>query len=521
MHRSIKSSKSILCLLFAGQLPLLLCLVFTFIEARQIVKRQLEITATMLLTQADHISDQAWTMNDRLRQFSTRDCPEVKSTLQQFGTLYPYFRSIGLTQNDEIYCSSAYGELPSTLERMIRRPLPALHKAWWTLSLAGTAGVLDRPAVLFMRETPDAFGTYALVDGQYLIDVMRAAGDSRNYRIALQFGDGYRIVSDDRRDRPQGWAVHTLNASSQRYPIGISLSAPPEQLLKNWYQALLTFLPMAVIFSLLAVTLTRSWLQRRHSFGDEIYQGLKRREFSVVYQPVGNLNSGEPGGVEALMRWQRKDGSWVRPDIFIAAAEAEGLIIPLTRYLLDSIVAESAHWRVAPGFHLGVNVAAEHLQHPEFIADIRRFAAGVARMQPSITLELTERSLIEDGTAVALKLAQLRSEGIRIAIDDFGTGHSSMAYLHTFPLDYLKIDRGFVSAIDAADANTPILDAIIRMAHGLQLQVVAEGVEDETQLRYLQQHGVAFIQGYYYARPMNSEALMQWLQQPGELLKPR
>lgn len=508
-------------LFFAGQLPLMLCLIFTFIEARQIVKRQLEITATMLLTQADHISDQAWTMTDRLRQFNTRDCAAIKSTLQEYGTLYPYFRSIGLTQDDDIYCSSAFGARPSTMERMIRRPLPAQHKAWWSLSLAGTAGVLDRPAVLFMRETPDAFGTYALVDGQYLIDVMRAAGASRGYRIALQFGDGYRIISDARpNQQPQGWATHTLNTESQRYPIGISLSAPPEQLLKNWYQALLTFLPMAVIFSLLAVTLTRSWLQRRHSFGDQIDQGLKRREFSVVYQPVGSLTSGEPGGVEALMRWQRKDGSWVRPDLFIAAAEAEGLIVPLTRYLLDNIVAESARWQVPAGFHLAVNVAAEHLQHPEFIADIRRFAAQMAHLQPSITLELTERSLIDDGQAVALKLAQLRSEGIRIAIDDFGTGHSSMAYLHTFPLDYLKIDRGFVSAIDAADANTPILDAIIQMAHGLQLQVVAEGVEDEIQLRYLQQHGVAYIQGYYYARPMNSEALMLWLQQPGALLKP-
>lgn len=126
---------------------------------------------------------------------------------------------------------------------------------------------------------------------------------------------------------------------------------------------------------------------------------------------------------------------------------------------------------------------------------------------------MTERSLISEGEQVAHKLAVLRGEGIRVAIDDFGTGHCSLSYLQTFPLDYLKIDKGFVKAIESADGETPVLDTIIQLAHKLALQVVAEGVETPLQLEYLRNHGVVFIQGYYYARPMSSAALMQWKDQ--------
>ena len=217
------------------------------------------------------------------------------------------------------------------------------------------------------------------------------------------------------------------------------------------------------------------------------------------------------------MRWQGRDGAWVRPDVFIAAAEAEGMIIPLTQHLLELIAEDVNQWEVQPGFHLGINVAAEHLQHPCFVSDIRQFAAAMAHKSLIIVLELTERSLISKGQEVAEKLALLRREGIKIAIDDFGTGNSSLSYLQTFELDYLKIDRGFINAIESVDGETPVLDAIINLSHKLALQVLGEGVETSMQLKYLHNHGVTLIQGYLYARPMNSEALAHWLQNEGRV----
>ena len=147
---------------------------------------------------------------------------------------------------------------------------------------------------------------------------------------------------------------------------------------------------------------------------------------------------------------------------------------------------------------------------------MRYFARGMAVHRPDITLELTERSLLSDGEDVVQKLQLLRSEGIHIAIDDFGTGHCSLSYLQTFPLDYLKIDRGFVNAIESTTGEAPVLDAIITLSHKLGLKIVAEGVENATQLHYLKARGVMFIQGYYYARPMDSRLFMSWMQQEGQ-----
>ncbi|MGG2142995.1 EAL domain-containing protein [Symbiopectobacterium sp. RP] len=141
------------------------------------------------------------------------------------------------------------------------------------------------------------------------------------------------------------------------------------------------------------------------------------------------------------MRWRRADGQWIRPDVFIAAAEAENMIIPLTRHLLKLVEEEVTSWHIEPNFHLGLNVSAH------------RFL---------ITLELTERSLISEGPEVAQRLQQLRQEGIHVAIDDFGTGHCSLSYLQSFPLDYVKVDQGFVRTISSQEEETPILDTIIR-----------------------------------------------------------
>lgn len=506
-------------LLAAALLPLVLCLFFTLIEARQSVERQHEMTAATLLSQAEHISDLAWDMTNQLTTFSARPCAQIQSQLQKLGALSPYFRSVGVTMDDTIYCSSAFGSTRSTLAGMMRHPLPAAGQSWWTLSLAGTFAVRDRPAVVFMRQTSSRAGSYAVVDGQYLIDLMRAASLKPGYRISMKFGDGYRITSNKPFSSPPGnWKSHTFTSSSGNYPITISIAAPRAEVMQHWRKVLLTFMPMAVILSILIVALANRWLRRKNAYRDELQRAMALGEFSVHYQPVYDLRNGQLGGAESLMRWQRADGSWVRPDVFISVAEAEGVIVQLTRHLLQLIAKDSVSWQVPAGFHIAINVAADHLQHDDFINDMRRFAQDIAHLQPAITLELTERSLISEGEHVAHKLAELRGEGFRVAIDDFGTGHCSLSYLQTFPLDYLKIDKSFIKAITSADGETPVLDTIIQLAHKLALQVVAEGVETPLQQQYLQDHGVVFIQGYYYARPMCSAALMQWIAQQNQQL---
>ena len=513
-----KRERGWLVLLAAGLLPLILGVFFTFIVAQRTEQRQLNNTAEVVLNHAENLSGHAWDMIRQLEKYDPSTCGYIGKDIQRIGSVSAYFRSVGLTKNNDVLCSSAYGQHPGTVEGMLLISLPVPLPDNWAQSIAGTAGALQRPAVIFLRQQPTGYGAFALVDGQYLLDFMHALGMPRAYQVSIQFNHGYRIETGHiASDNNLFFSSLVYRVTSNLYPITVSITSPASEALKAWGQVFLTFLPMAAILSLLFVALASNWLKHRLSYRDEIRRGIAKKEFSVNYQPVYNNSIASYGGAEALMRWQGRDGAWVRPDVFIAAAEAEGMIIPLTQHLLELIAEDVNQWEVQPGFHLGINVAAEHLQHPCFVSDIRQFAAAMAHKSLIIVLELTERSLISKGQEVAEKLALLRREGIKIAIDDFGTGNCSLSYLQTFELDYLKIDRGFINAIESVDGETPVLDAIINLSHKLALQVLGEGVETSMQLKYLHNHGVTLIQGYLYARPMNSEALAHWLQNEGRV----
>lgn len=507
-----------LLIMSAGLLPLIFGLICTTLEARHTVRQQQINAANILLAQAEKMSDSAWDMITSLRQYHYQPCSTIETQLQRAGTLNAYFRAIGKLDGANVGCSSAYGLNPGTLAQMIRRQPPVTGKAWWSLSIAGTAAVPERPAIIFVRQLPDSEGFWVIIDGQYLMDFMHAIGESHGYQLSMRFDNGAPIATGKAEERPgRLFSGQQYDTQSARYPITLSMVAPSSEMLRAWRQGFFVFMPMAAIFSILLMILTANWVQRRISWRDEIRRAIAGRQFSVHYQPVYGTLIRRCAGVEALMRWQQPNGEWIRPDIFISAAEAEGMIVPLTRHLLDLIAEDMQRWEVEPGFHLGINLAAAHLQHADFVSDILAFADRVKHHQPLITLELTERSLIQDGADVARKLAQLRMQGIKVAIDDFGTGHCSLSYLQTFPLDYLKIDRGFINAIERLDGETPVLDAIINLSHKLALEVLGEGVETSLQLQYLKNRGAVFIQGYYYAYPMDNDTLLAWLKVKGSL----
>ena len=499
-------------IIFSGVLPLLLGILFTAIDARHTVQQQQINAANTLLSQAEKMSDSAWDMITWLRRFHYQPCSQFEDELQRAGNLNAYFRAIGKLEGVKITCSSAYGMNPGSLSDMMLRAPPVTGKAWWSLSLTGTAGVPQRPAVIFVRQLADDEGFWAIIDGQYLMDFMSAIGETRGYRFSMRFSDGAPIsIGKSTPPHASLFSAQLYQAQSRRYPISVTIETPGAEIMHAWRQVTFIFLPMTAILSILLMVLTANWLQRRISWRDEIRRAINARRFSVYYQPVYNNHTQTCSGAEALLRWTLPNGDAVRPDIFITAAEAEGMIVPLTRHLLDLIAEDVQQWQVEPGFHIGINVAAEHLQHPDFVEDMLNFADRIKRTSLQITLELTERSLIKDGEDVARKLDRLRADGMKVAIDDFGTGHCSLSYLQTFSLDYLKIDRGFINAIESLSGETPVLDAIIALSHKLKLEVLGEGVETKMQYLYLRQRGVTFIQGYYYALPLNNHAFIAWL----------
>jgi EAL domain-containing protein (putative c-di-GMP-specific phosphodiesterase class I) len=226
-----------------------------------------------------------------------------------------------------------------------------------------------------------------------------------------------------------------------------------------------------------------------------------------------DVESGAITGLEALIRWQQPEMGLVPPDKFISIAESSGLILQIGEWVLRTACAQAREWHDAGliAVPVAVNVSAVQFRQEGFPAMIRRVLAETGLPPRFLELELTEGLLLSQVDLTFTVLQELKEMGVALAIDDFGTGYSSLSYLKHFQVSKLKIDRSFVRdlAVDSDDAA--IIVAILAMARSLKLKVVAEGVENNTQLTFLQDHGCDEIQGYYFSRPMTPDDLVEKL----------
>ncbi|WP_459665884.1 EAL domain-containing protein, partial [Novosphingobium sp. 11B] len=207
-------------------------------------------------------------------------------------------------------------------------------------------------------------------------------------------------------------------------------------------------------------------------------------------------------GAEALLRWQRSDGTSVSPEVFIPLAEKHRLIEPLTDMMIGCVVADLADMlRRERSVHVAINISAIDMQSGRFLPVLTHALAEAGVAPRQVWLEATERGFM-DAAAARETLEKARAQGHMVAIDDFGTGYSSLAQLAALPLDALKIDKSFVDAIGREAATSVVVPHVIEIAHGLNLLIVAEGVETPEQEAYLRAAGVGFAQGWLYAKAL-------------------
>jgi len=246
----------------------------------------------------------------------------------------------------------------------------------------------------------------------------------------------------------------------------------------------------------------------------ELRQALVTHELVLHYQPLVDLRTGQTTGVEALVRWAHPTHGLLAPAAFIPLAEQTGLIVPLTRWVLEQAVAQQAAWaRAGRPLAVAVNLSVRTLHDerlPETLAWLLRRSA-IAPEQ--VTLEITESVLMADPAQARAVLTRLSALGVRVAIDDFGTGYSSLAYLKQLPVDAVKIDKSFVQSMGATETtkDTAIVRSIIELGHNLGLMVVAEGIEDRETWAHVRALGGDVAQGYYLSRPLPLPSLDRWL----------
>jgi diguanylate cyclase (GGDEF)-like protein/PAS domain S-box-containing protein len=251
----------------------------------------------------------------------------------------------------------------------------------------------------------------------------------------------------------------------------------------------------------------------------ELRRALERNEFVLHYQPKVDLVTGKFSGMEALIRWQHPTRGLILPDQFINIAEDSGLLTPISKWTIRTVCRQLQQWQ-QQGIHISaaVNLSASFFQHRDFEDTIEAALLETGIPPESLELELTEATIMSDPQKVLGSMAAMKALGLQLSIDDFGTGYSSLSYLKKLPVDKLKIDQSFIRNIAADADNAAVVRAVISIGRSMQLKVIAEGVENASQLAWLQAEGSEEAQGFYFSRPLPTSGMTALLKQGANFL---
>lgn len=490
-----KRSTRIAVTLASGLLPVVLGAVILYMQAERTLKQSAELTAEDAIRQFELMLDNTAQAARELLPLAGQSCIDVNLALREQVTRRPFVRSTNLVWDDTIYCSSLFGDY--------HEKIASGDYAGGRLLLMKGNPVTPDTALLVYRLGEGKRGAMSTLDGYHLSNVLRMIGGKT--LLVLQVGPHWLSADGQfHEDALPEFPVAQTRLDSSRYAFGVEAGFPEGQTWRYMSSEYPPLFSLLIFFGVVSGLIGHLVQKRSSSPTHEMKRALEAAEFVPYFQAVVHGDSKKLSGIEVLMRWNHPKEGLVRPDLFIPFAEYSGLIVPMTRSLMQQTAALLAPLSTSfeEPFHIGINITASHCQDLDLVEDCRQFLAAFAPGSIYLVLELTERELIEP-TAITLQLfEQLHELGVKIAIDDFGTGHSSLGYLRQFNVDYLKIDQSFVAMIGIDTLSSHILDSIMELAAKLELAMVAEGVETQAQSDYLTAHNVNFLQGYLYGRPM-------------------
>lgn len=499
--RSRKRPRRYLISLLCGLLPILSGLGILYMQAERSLEQHTRQTAEASVKQIELMLDNTALAARELLPLAGQPCEAVTQALREQVTRRPFVRSTNLIWDNTLYCSSLFGTFKETVNSN------DYHQGM--LWLMNGNPITPDSALLIYRLNEGRQGALATLDGYHLANVLHLIGGQT--RLVLQVGPNWLTADGKVRQDPLPTPpVAPSNLASSRYAFNIEAGFEESEVWRYMTKEYSPLFSLLILFGAIAGTLGH-WLQKRASSpSHELRRALEAGEFVPYLQPIVHGDNKRWAGAEVLMRWNHPKEGLVRPDLFIPFAEHSGLIVPMTRVLMQQtmqLLAPLMPLLEAP-FHIGINITARHCRSLELVEDCREFLKAFEPGAIVLVLELTERQLIEPTPMTHQLFKQLHELGVKIAIDDFGTGHSSLRYLRQFNVDFLKIDQSFVAMIGVDALSRHILDSIIELSGKLDLGVVAEGVETVEQSDYLAAHGVNFLQGYLFGCPISGQAFI-------------
>jgi diguanylate cyclase (GGDEF)-like protein/PAS domain S-box-containing protein len=296
--------------------------------------------------------------------------------------------------------------------------------------------------------------------------------------------------------------------------VGVALAQDPmpaEELLRNADAAMYRAKEQGRASCAIYDDTMRAQAAARLEIHSALHRAVERHELRVLYQPIVDLKTSDLVGVEALVRWEHPERGLVGPEAFVPLAEEGGLIVPIGRWVLEEACRQWAAWRAEwpdrKPLTLSVNLSPRQFREASLVDVVRSTMATFGLSEDDLCLELTESVFLEDAELHRETFQGLGRLGVRLAIDDFGTGFSSLTYLKRFPVDIIKVDRGFVAGLGGDAYDSAIVESVVELGHALGLRVVAEGIETDDQRHRLQGLGCDFAQGFLFARPLPAEEI--------------
>lgn len=420
-------------------------------------------------------------------------------------------RTFVLVRDGIAFCSSATGEMLIPLKEIA--PTLNDHKEVDLAIISGTPRMPSHPLIAAWFRAVDAenSGIFAAININLMPYLLFSAQQQDITSVALVIDNKALTSNADHIVNFNQLPKNPIRISQiPGYPISLYVFGTP------WQDKDLQLSVLAsLIFGALSGVLGTYVLMLLRRPEHDILTGIKHDQFFLAYQPVIETAGLTVQGVEVLMRWKHPTAGLIPPDIFINIAEAQQLIILLTRHLFRLIARDIvALQNILPvGSKLALNLSPSHLYSSTFKEDILRLAAALPAGYFQVVFEITERGMLKEKEATKI-FAWLHTQGFSIAVDDFGTGNSALIYLEHFSLDFLKIDKGFINPISLETATTPVLDTILALAHRLNIKTIAEGVETPEQANWLICRGVNYLQGYYFSPPLPLEPFITWYSSP-------